>query len=99
MHNTIATSSNIYTNNKVGNSGGGLYIYSMAGVHDIITITHDKFINNEVKFGGALYVHSTTGTHSTCTITKSIFTGNTFTSNGGGLQIYSNVETYESEYY
>ena len=89
----------MFANNTIiSDNGGGLYIYSDNGTHDI-TITNSAFTNNTCTTGGGIgggllilqLVYPDTGTHNII-ITNSAFTNNTIGGIGGGLLISSNID-------
>ena len=85
----ITVTNSAFTNNTVGEYGGGLYI---EGDGTDITVTNSAFTNNTVgRYGGGLYID---GDGTDITVTNSAFTSNTIGGHGGGLYIDSNTNKY-----
>ncbi|GAG28374.1 unnamed protein product, partial [marine sediment metagenome] len=69
--------------------GGGIYFYSGDNYGTRVDIINSTIKNNTADYGGGLYVEEYWG-YTDIYLQDSIFSGNTATSDGGGVYIYEN---------
>jgi len=76
-----------FINNSAAHGGGGIY-----EIRKLSTLINTSFTQNSADFGGGMYIDTDNPGQNTI-LTNVTFTGNTATSRGGGLYIYSSYVT------
>ena len=91
----LTITSTTFSNNIIGNIGGGLGIHITTDYNDI-TIINSTFIDNKVEIGGGLTLYLGSGTCNSITISDSVFASNNVSNMGGGLAIAFEANTHNN---